>query len=170
MPTNNPVQYDVIIVGAGLAGLAAAKALGENGINYMIIEASSRAGGKVISRERPDRSRFFELGPQFVNEDMTEIVELIQEAGMDLRETDITSDSVEIDGSNKKAVELAFIDQILNEENIPFHEKDERLSDLYEKTIKDEQLKKSKQLSFGVIQSASQEFKQQSRTNIQQGI
>lgn len=41
------MQYDVIIVGAGVAGLACAKVLQENQVSYIILEAGGRPGGRV---------------------------------------------------------------------------------------------------------------------------
>ncbi|MFE8697395.1 flavin monoamine oxidase family protein [Cytobacillus sp. FJAT-53684] len=130
-------HYDVIIIGAGLAGLSAAKVLNEKGVNFKIIEAASRAGGKVLSSERMDR--YFELGAQFVNEDMTEMTGLIKAAGMEIKRTDITENSVEIDEITKKAVDR-FLNDIQKELNAEMKAKDERLSNLYEKRIKDNHL------------------------------
>ena len=41
--------HDVIIVGAGSAGLYAAKTLNEDGYDVLIIEATGRIGGRVYS-------------------------------------------------------------------------------------------------------------------------
>ena len=40
-------NYDVIIVGAGAAGLMAAKKLAEAGLTVQIIEARDRIGGRI---------------------------------------------------------------------------------------------------------------------------
>ena len=42
-----PTPYQVIIVGAGVSGLAAAKKLEDNGIQYRILEATNHYGGRV---------------------------------------------------------------------------------------------------------------------------
>jgi len=44
-----PQHTDVVIVGAGLAGLVAARTLGLNGIDSVILEASDGVGGRVRS-------------------------------------------------------------------------------------------------------------------------
>ena len=46
-----PTEVDVLIVGAGLAGLACARLLTLSGINTHIIEASSSVGGRVKTDE-----------------------------------------------------------------------------------------------------------------------
>ncbi|WP_423188426.1 flavin monoamine oxidase family protein [Alkalibacterium sp. f15] len=103
-------DYDVIVIGAGLAGLTAAKALHEKGKKYLILEATDRAGGKVSSKVSEDSSRYFEQGAQFVNKDMTEIVKLIEEAGMTLEETHIPEDLVVISEKSREPIRFDFKD------------------------------------------------------------
>ncbi|GFZ21678.1 polyamine oxidase 1 [Actinidia rufa] len=43
-----PVRSTVIIVGAGVSGISAAKVLAENGVDdIVILEASNRIGGRI---------------------------------------------------------------------------------------------------------------------------
>ena len=42
-------EYEVIIVGAGIAGLTAARELSKHDINYLVIEGHSDVGGRVRS-------------------------------------------------------------------------------------------------------------------------
>ncbi len=53
---------EVAIIGAGLAGLAAADSLKSQGYNVKVIEAESRVGGRVLTYHLPDNTHF-ELGP-----------------------------------------------------------------------------------------------------------
>ena len=46
---SQPVQVDVVIVGGGLAGLAAARRLDRAGVNWLLVEASDRIGGRVTT-------------------------------------------------------------------------------------------------------------------------
>ena len=46
---NTVTNPDVVIVGAGVAGLAAAKTLRKKGVSFVVLEADSRIGGRVPS-------------------------------------------------------------------------------------------------------------------------
>lgn len=48
-----PARVDVVVVGAGLAGLAAARTLSGNGVETLVLEAGTAVGGRVAS-ERID--------------------------------------------------------------------------------------------------------------------
>ncbi|MDE0977944.1 MAG: FAD-dependent oxidoreductase, partial [Arenicellales bacterium] len=51
---DTPTNPDVVIIGAGIAGLEAAKTLTEQGVSFILIEANDRIGGRVHT----DRSLF----------------------------------------------------------------------------------------------------------------
>ncbi|MFI5933097.1 NAD(P)/FAD-dependent oxidoreductase [Actinoplanes sp. NPDC051494] len=44
-----PVEVDVVIVGGGLAGLAAARRLDRTGVDWLLVEGSDRLGGRVVT-------------------------------------------------------------------------------------------------------------------------
>lgn len=72
-------KYDVIIVGAGIAGLAAARKLQENGVsNLLVLEAQDYIGGRVKS-ETFYGARV-ELGAEFVHGENTLLWKYIQES------------------------------------------------------------------------------------------
>ena len=59
-------QTDVVIIGAGAAGLAAAKELSTQGISFIVVEASHRIGGRAYSEEiAPDV--WFDLGCAYLD-------------------------------------------------------------------------------------------------------
>ncbi|MBX7150971.1 NAD(P)-binding domain-containing protein [bacterium] len=50
--TNNPSRHDVIIIGAGPAGLSAALMAQKNGLNYLLLEKEETPGGAILSYPR----------------------------------------------------------------------------------------------------------------------
>lgn len=77
-------QPEVIIIGAGLAGLSAAKALKQQGISSVVLEARSRIGGRVYSITMPDGS-MADLGAQWIGPAQKRIQLLAKEAGLKLQ-------------------------------------------------------------------------------------
>jgi len=61
-------MYDVVIVGAGVAGLAAARYLHDAGLSVIIFEARNRLGGRVWSNH-DDPSFPREFGAEFIHGD-----------------------------------------------------------------------------------------------------
>jgi len=49
--TGRPTDPDVVVVGAGVAGLAAARALAARGLHVQVLEATERVGGRMAGRE-----------------------------------------------------------------------------------------------------------------------
>lgn len=72
---------DALIIGAGLAGLMAARRLAESGLSVRVIEARDRVGGRVRS-ERQSTGHVIDLGAQFVGEDHTLLISLAEEAAL----------------------------------------------------------------------------------------
>jgi monoamine oxidase len=60
-----PAEVDVVVVGAGLAGLAAARALVAGGCETLVVEARDRVGGRVVNEPIGD-GRIVELGGQWL--------------------------------------------------------------------------------------------------------
>jgi len=60
-------NYDVVILGAGAAGLAAAAELARRGKSAVVLEARDRIGGRVWSLEVPGLPVPVELGAEFIH-------------------------------------------------------------------------------------------------------
>lgn len=73
----------IIIIGAGLAGLAAAYQLKKRGIEYLLLESSNRVGGRVFSHQIQP-GLVIELGGEWIGQSHTRIQELCQEFGLQL--------------------------------------------------------------------------------------
>jgi len=79
---------DVVIIGAGMAGLAAAGDLGRAGLSVCILEARDRLGGRVFTQRDPECDSPIELGAEFIHGKPREILNPLQTAGATLHEVD----------------------------------------------------------------------------------
>jgi putrescine oxidase len=77
---------DVVVLGAGLAGLAAARDLAANGADVVVLEARDRVGGRVEHVSVDDR-RPVQLGGELVGPVHTAYLELVEELGLSLEPT-----------------------------------------------------------------------------------
>lgn len=60
-------SYDVIVIGAGAAGLAAAAGLADAGQSVLVLEARDRIGGRIWTRHEPGIAAPIELGAEFIH-------------------------------------------------------------------------------------------------------
>jgi monoamine oxidase len=74
-------SWDVVIIGAGVSGLAAASELRKSGLSVLILEARDRVGGRAWTRHEPDLSAPIELGAEFIHGRAPETFELLREIG-----------------------------------------------------------------------------------------
>lgn len=75
---------DVVVIGAGCAGLAAAGMLSRAGVRVLILEARNRVGGRVLTIHPPGIDVAVELGAEFVHGRPPESFELIHNAGLEV--------------------------------------------------------------------------------------
>jgi monoamine oxidase len=74
-------RTDVLVVGAGAAGLAAADALQEAGLGVAVLEARDRIGGRILTHRDARVPVPIELGAEFVHGEAPETTRLLREAG-----------------------------------------------------------------------------------------
>jgi len=77
---------DVIVIGAGVAGLTAAHELTAAGARVLVLEARERLGGRVMTHQTADGP--VELGAEFVHGAVEATLSVAREAALALRETD----------------------------------------------------------------------------------
>jgi monoamine oxidase len=64
---NIPETVDVIVLGAGAAGLTAATELGNAGLSVLILEARERIGGRILTLRDASTAFPIELGAEFIH-------------------------------------------------------------------------------------------------------
>ncbi|NHN28235.1 flavin monoamine oxidase family protein [Paenibacillus agricola] len=74
-------KTEVIIVGAGFAGITAALKLVEEGIEVIVLEARNRVGGRVFSIEN-EQGIQVDLGAQWIGPSMKRMHRLIEQEGL----------------------------------------------------------------------------------------
>ncbi|WP_328374788.1 FAD-dependent oxidoreductase [Streptomyces sp. NBC_00440] len=95
-----PVMTDAVVIGAGYAGLSAALRLHEQGLGVVVLEASSRVGGRVLSEERPS-GPVVDHGGQWVGPTQKHLLALAERFGCRTFPTWETGQHIEVwhDGS-----------------------------------------------------------------------
>ena len=73
---------DVLILGAGAAGLASAEKLAQKGLNVLILEARNRTGGRIFTMRDPSSSLPIELGAEFIHGSPKETFAVVGAAGL----------------------------------------------------------------------------------------
>src|ERR1043166_7684555 len=75
-------RIDVLVLGAGAAGLAAARDLSQAGLRVTVIEARPRVGGRILTLHDPRSPVPIELGAEFVHGEAPETLAVARAAGL----------------------------------------------------------------------------------------
>lgn len=94
-------RAQVVVVGAGLAGLTAARELHAAGVDVVVLEARDRVGGRTLNHDLGD-GQVVEAGGQFVGPTQHRILALAAELGVATYPTYTTGQSVYVRGSKAK--------------------------------------------------------------------
>jgi len=80
-------DVDVVIIGAGVSGLAAAKRLTEAGVSTTILEARNRIGGRIYTTRDERTPLPIEMGAEFVHGSAPELVEIVRASKLVVADT-----------------------------------------------------------------------------------
>jgi monoamine oxidase len=93
---------DVVVVGAGLGGLSAARELNAAGLDVRVLEARDRVGGRTLSQSVGDHPEdIVEVGGQWVGPTQHEVLSLAQDFGIETYPTHVTGENLFEDGRGK---------------------------------------------------------------------
>ena len=84
----HPENLQVLVVGAGIAGLAAARVLAERRLRTVVLEARERLGGRILTRYPEEAHVPVELGAEFIHGQPPELLALLKEAGLAIYEAE----------------------------------------------------------------------------------
>ena len=87
------VDVDLVVVGAGLAGLAAARHAVAAGSSVVVLEARDRVGGRTLNEAIGD-GKVVEVGGQWVGPTQHRLVELARELGVETFKTHTEGESI----------------------------------------------------------------------------
>jgi monoamine oxidase len=101
-------RTDVVIVGAGFTGLSAAHALKAAGVDFLLLEARDRVGGRVEARQNGLGERI-DSGGQFLCQDMPELMALVEAYGKTLVETYVDGEFLAQPAMSEAAAERTYL-------------------------------------------------------------
>ncbi len=87
-------QVEVAIVGAGIAGLCAARSLGASGRSVVVLEGRDRVGGRLLSRSYPEAADRVDLGATWFWPNEPQVQGLIAELGIAVHPQHIEGDAI----------------------------------------------------------------------------
>lgn len=87
------LRYDkeVLIFGAGVAGLSSAYYLKKNRIPYRIFEASSRTGGRILTQHTSEEGKYYDFGAFQFNEFDQNVLSLLKDLNLEIDDSEASS-------------------------------------------------------------------------------
>src|SRR4029079_15928294 len=86
-------KADVVVVGAGFAGLSAAKEIRKGGHSVAVLEPRDRVGGRVLNAELRG-GEHVELGGQWVGPGQDRVLALVAELGLSTYPTNVDGGNI----------------------------------------------------------------------------
>lgn len=102
---------DVIVIGAGAAGLTVARDLTAAGLGLLLLEARDRIGGRILTRHTEDGP--VELGAEYVHGEVEEILGVARRAGLTLSEIERSAPPEPSEAPSPRASAFSAIEAVL---------------------------------------------------------
>ncbi|MDQ2646848.1 MAG: FAD-dependent oxidoreductase, partial [Myxococcota bacterium] len=106
-------RADVLVIGGGIAGLVAARVLSRAGARVALLEASERLGGRLLTERVANWEQPLELGAEFIHGQQRELLDLLEEAQLHMREVEANHYALER-GAPRIATELEQLEGIFS--------------------------------------------------------
>src|SRR5437764_9062534 len=141
---------DVLIVGAGAAGLAAARDLSVAGRQVIVLEARGRIGGRIFTHKDPASPIPVELGAEFIHGRSPALWHLAERAHLKLRETSERHWYFE-DGKLSKSLDFWKKIEKLNDQ-MKLSDVDQSLKDFLASLPDDEETRRAKPMAIRYVE------------------
>jgi monoamine oxidase len=108
-PTPGTTAADVLVVGAGIAGLSAARQIVTRGHSCIVLEANNRVGGRMV-RQAVGQGGWIDLGGQWVGPTQTAILDLASSLGISHFDSYVTGKNISYYNGNPQTYLGAWLD------------------------------------------------------------
>jgi monoamine oxidase len=143
-----PSEIDVVVIGAGIAGLSAALALVRTGLNIVILEARDRVGGRIFTRWDATLNTPIELGAEFIHGCPPEIWNLLRE--LNIKPKEVSGENwCFLDGKLRPCEFFEEIDKLF--EKMDEHAPDESFLSFVQRCCPEPELELTKRWATGYI-------------------